>query len=84
MFNLICKVILAFILWFPFHSLKAENYDYVVAQDGSGDYTSIQKAIDACKAFPDSRVRIYVKMASIRKKYWYCRATAIYPLLARV
>lgn len=68
MFNLICKVSLAFILWLPFHSLKAETYDFVVAQDGSGDYTSIQNAIDACKAFPDSRVRIYVKNGIYKEK----------------
>ncbi len=32
-----------------------------VAMDGSGDFTSIQKAIDSCKAFPDKRITIYVK-----------------------
>ena len=37
-------------------SFSAEKYDFVVALDGSGNYTSIQKAIDASKAFPDERV----------------------------
>ncbi len=42
-------------------SANAANYDFVVARDGSGGFTSIQKAIDACKAFPDQRVTIFVK-----------------------
>ncbi|MCB0494713.1 MAG: pectin esterase [Cyclobacteriaceae bacterium] len=33
----------------------------VVAKDGSGDYTSIQEAIDNAKAFPYQRVVIYIK-----------------------
>jgi len=40
---------------------SAEKYDYVVASDGSGDFTSIQKALDACKIFPDQRITIHVK-----------------------
>ena len=32
-----------------------------VAQDGSGDYTSIQAAIDNAKAFPDERITIFIK-----------------------
>ena len=42
-------------------SFAADKYDFVVASDGTGNYTSIQKAIDACKAFPESRVTIFVK-----------------------
>jgi pectinesterase len=42
-------------------SFSAEKYDYVVASDGSGDYTTIQKALDACKIFPDQRITIHVK-----------------------
>lgn len=48
--------------------IAAVNYDFVVAQDGSGNYTSIQKAIDACKAFPESRVTIFVKNGVYREK----------------
>jgi len=39
-----------------------------VAQDGSGDYTSIQAAIDAAKAFPDMRVTIFIKNGIYREK----------------
>lgn len=49
-------------------SLMASNYDFVVAIDGSGNFTSIQKAIDACKAFPDTRVVIFVKNGTYKEK----------------
>lgn len=43
-------------------SLKAEAfYDYTVAADGSGDFKSIQAAIDATKAFPDASIHIFIK-----------------------
>lgn len=68
MLNFIGKVFLLLILLLPNHLLKAVNYDFVVAPDGSGDYSSIQQAIDACKAFPDSRVHIYVKNGTYKEK----------------
>lgn len=46
----------------------AKNSDFVVAPDGSGNFTSIQKAIDACKAFPDARVTIFVKNGTYHEK----------------
>jgi pectinesterase len=39
-----------------------------VAQDGTGDFTTIQKAIDSCKAFPDKRITIYVKNGIYNEK----------------
>ena len=49
--------------------LKAQDKStYTVAADGSGDFASIQKAIDACKAFPDERVTIFVKNGTYREK----------------
>jgi pectinesterase len=49
-------------------SAMAVNYDFVVAQDGSGGFTSVQKAIDACKAFPEVRVTIFVKNGTYKEK----------------
>ena len=43
-------------------------YKMTVAQDGSGDYTSVQSAIDACKSFPDQRVIIFVKNGIYNEK----------------
>ncbi|WP_163707754.1 pectinesterase family protein [Mangrovibacterium lignilyticum] len=43
-------------------SSKAEvNYEMTVAKDGSGDFTSIQAAINATKAFPDKPIVIHIK-----------------------
>lgn len=42
--------------------------DFTVSQDGKGDFTSIQKAIDASKAFPDQRVTIFVKNGIYKEK----------------
>jgi pectinesterase len=39
-----------------------------VAQDGSGDFTTIQEAIDACKAFPDERVTVFIKNGTYHEK----------------
>jgi len=68
MLNPIGRAILVVFLLFAGQSLIAGNYDFVVAQDGSGNFTSIQKAIDACKAFPDSRVTVFVKNGTYKEK----------------
>jgi len=44
---------------------KTELY---VAKDGSAEFTSIQAAIDATKAFPDERIRIYIKNGLYEEK----------------
>lgn len=49
-------------------SAGAAKYDFVVAQDGSGNFTTIQAAIDASKAFPESRVTIFVKNGTYHEK----------------
>jgi len=49
-------------------SFSAEKYDYTVAQDGSGDFTTIQAAIDACKCFPDQPIIIHVKNGIYQEK----------------
>jgi pectinesterase len=43
-------------------------FEMTVAKDGSGDFTSIQKAIDSCKAFPDKRITIFVKNGVYHEK----------------
>lgn len=45
-----------------------DKYDYVVAQDGSGDFTTIQSAIEACKAFPYQRIRVFIKNGMYHEK----------------
>lgn len=44
------------------------TFEMTVAMDGSGDFTSIQSAIDSCKAFPDKRITIFVKNGVYNEK----------------
>ena len=45
-----------------------DKYTLTVSQDGKGDFTTIQQAVDASKAFPDQRVTIFVKNGTHREK----------------
>jgi pectinesterase len=65
---MIKSAIFALLLAFLSFPATAAKYDFVVAKDGTGGYTSIQKAIDACKAFPDARVTIFVKNGIYKEK----------------
>ncbi len=57
-----------FILFFIHSSFSQEKYDFIVAQDGTGSFTTIQAAIDACKAFPDKPIIIFVKNGIYKEK----------------
>ncbi len=62
-------LILYFLLTTIFTTLSAtEKYSYTVAKDGSGDFTTIQAAIDACKCFPDQPITIFVKNDIYKEK----------------
>lgn len=41
---------------------------FVVAKDGSGDFTTVQGAVDASKAFPDETVTIFIKKGVYNEK----------------
>lgn len=71
MLNRIGRTLLVVFLMFSGHLLNAVNCDFVVAPDGSGNFTSIQKAIDDCKAFPDNRITIFVKNGIYKEKLVY-------------
>ncbi len=66
------KLIFLFtLLIFGVSFAKAQNdiqYKMIVAQDGSGDFTSIQAAIDATKAFPPEPITIYIKNGIYKEK----------------
>ncbi len=53
---------------FQAESQSGINYKIVVAQDGTGDFSSIQDAIDATKAFPPKRITIFIKNGTYREK----------------
>jgi pectinesterase len=63
---LIILVILFYLI--PCKSSSQDVYKITVAQDGTGDYTTIQQAIDASRSFPDQRVTIYVRDGTYREK----------------
>ncbi len=50
------------------HQKPAAKYEYVVAKDGTGNFTTIQAAIEASKAFPYHRIRIFIKNGVYREK----------------
>lgn len=59
---------------------EIKNY-FVVALDGSGDYTSIQEAINNCSSFPYQRITIFIKNGLYREKVkvheWNTRLTLL-------
>ena len=44
------------------------RYDYVVAQDGSGDFFTLQRAIDAAPTFSKRPITIYVRSGVYKEK----------------
>ena len=58
---------LAFILQLQAATAQYKTELYV-ALDGSGDFTSIQEAIDNAKAFPYERITIHIKNGVYREK----------------
>lgn len=66
----ICVLLVGVATVFAMGKLHATGTDftYVVAQDGSGDFASIQAAIDASKAFPNKRVTIFIKSGRYSEK----------------
>ncbi|MEQ9035186.1 pectinesterase family protein [Gracilimonas sp.] len=45
-----------------------DKYDFVVAKDGSGDFTSVQDAIDAVPVFRDNETVIYIRKGVYKEK----------------
>lgn len=59
------------LLIFTVFNLNAQTdiqYEMVVAKDGSGNFTKIQDAIDATKAFPEKRIAIFIKSGIYNEK----------------
>ncbi|MDL2323057.1 pectinesterase family protein [Bacteroidales bacterium OttesenSCG-928-A17] len=70
------KQIVSFLIGiFSLFSLCAENtspnkllYDFIVAQDGSGDFMSVQEAVDAVPDFRKRETRIFIKEGIYKEK----------------
>lgn len=50
------------------HKVAKDEFNVTVAQDGSGDYTSIQEAINNSPSFPYKRVTISIKNGIYKEK----------------
>lgn len=61
-------ILLLFLSSLSYCSYGNPKYNMVVAQDGSGDYVSIQEAINATKAFPPERITIFIKNGIYKEK----------------
>ncbi|MFN8240466.1 MAG: pectinesterase family protein [Bacteroidales bacterium] len=49
--------------------LRAQDkFEMTVSKDGTGDFTTIQAAIDASKSFPDGRITIFIRNGVYREK----------------
>lgn len=72
--NLKLFILFVTVFFFPViqgHSQQTsrdKDYDVVVAKDGSGDYTTIQAAIDGSKSFPYERISIFIKNGVYQEK----------------
>ena len=63
-FFLLCITLFSFKPYSKF----SDKYDYIVAKDGTGNFTTIQSAIEACKAFPYERIKIFIKNGVYHEK----------------
>ena len=64
------SILVFLILIFPVALLAKDDvvYSMTVAQDGSGDYKSIQDAVNHTKAFPNKRITIVIKNGTYNEK----------------
>ena len=62
------KLLLLSFIFISINTYAEIQYKITVAQDGSGDYTTIQEAIDATKSFPPKRITIFIKNGVYKEK----------------
>ncbi|WP_346236171.1 pectinesterase family protein [Niabella insulamsoli] len=62
------KIIFQLVLLLFAVNLFAAKPDFVVAQDGSGDFKTVQEAIDAVKDSSETRTVIYIKNGTYKEK----------------
>lgn len=59
---------LTIILFFASFCVQAQDYDIVVAADGSGDYTTLQEAFMAVPDFRKNSTKIFLKPGTYKEK----------------
>ncbi len=64
--SLVCLIILSLISQMTF----AQAYDFVVAQDGSGDFRTVQEALNAVPDFRKKETLIFIKKGVYKEKLY--------------
>ncbi|WP_167615913.1 pectinesterase family protein [Maribellus sediminis] len=62
------KILLIILILFSFSAKLLLAYDFIVAKDGSGDFTTVQEAIDAVPDFRKNRTTIFIKAGVYKEK----------------
>lgn len=64
------KLKLLYLLWATLISLQvtASDFDFVVSKDGTGDFSTVQEAINAVPEFRKVRTRILIKAGNYKEK----------------
>lgn len=62
------NIIFILFTFFLFETIQAQHYDFVVAKDGSGDFTTVQDAINAVPDFRKNRTAIFIKTGVYKEK----------------
>ncbi|MFC6998918.1 pectinesterase family protein [Rufibacter roseus] len=62
------SVLLFWCLWVLVLPVQAQKYDFVVAQDGSGQFKTVQEAINAVPDFRKNTTTIYIKNGVYKEK----------------
>ncbi|MCV9388833.1 pectinesterase family protein [Reichenbachiella ulvae] len=65
---MIKKIFVLIQMFFIVGALTAQDYDFVVAIDGSGDFTTVQDAIDAVPNLRKNETRILIKNGTYKEK----------------
>ena len=60
--------LLVFLLCLVFSQAEAQKYDFVVAKDGSGDFRTVQEAINAVPDFRKNPTTVYIKNGVYKEK----------------
>jgi pectinesterase len=62
------NLIMLMMMLFPAGLLSAGSYDFIVARDGTGHFTSVQDAIDAVPDLRKNRTTIFIKNGVYKEK----------------
>lgn len=62
------KIIFTLLMLVPFHIVSAQSRQLIVALDGSGDFTTVQDAINAVPDYSSTETQIFIKRGVYKEK----------------